>query len=418
MTVPQDRQDRPALVLVDAFSTGSMLARQAAETHRVLHVRSRDLASGTFGASLPTALLAEDLTYPGHEADVLAHLAARRPVGVVAASEFGVEVADELAHRLGLRGNDPALSAARRDKSLMMDALSRAGVPTARQCRSADPAELLDWWRRHPDIARLVVKPLDSAGSDDVYTCDSEQEVLDACRAVLGKTNIMLRVNEEVLAQEYLAGDEYIVNTVSRDGSHWFTDAWISRKQVREGGRRIYEAEDLLTPDDPVLDIILPYIARSLDALGITDGPAHSELILTARGPLLLETGARISGLANPAALDLCTGADQVSLTLDCHAGDGVALAARPARYPVLQRARCVNLMARRAVPLPLAALTSALERIPAFESVRFRIADGAPTRPTVDLNSSPGAVFLVHPDPVEIDNAHKVIRELEHELL
>ena len=68
--------------------------------------------------------------------------------------------------------------------------------------------------------------------------------------------------------------------------------------------------------------------------------------------------------------------------------------------------------------PRAMAFTTSALERIPAFESVRFRIADGAPTRPTVDLNSSPGAVFLVHPDPVEIDNAHKVIRELEHELL
>ncbi|MFI9002933.1 ATP-grasp domain-containing protein [Streptomyces sp. NPDC053541] len=417
MTVRNDGPGRPALVLVDAFSTGAMLAREAARDHTILHVRSRATASDTFVASLPHELFAEDLSYPGREAEVLTRLAERRPVAVVPASEFGVEAADELARGLGLRGNDPALSAARRDKFLMMEALAAAGVRTSRQYRSGDLGELLAWWRGQ-GLSRVVVKPLDSAGSDDVYTCETEDEVAAAFEAVMGKTNLMLRVNEAVLIQEYLAGDEYIVNTVSRDGTHWFTDAWISRKEVREGRRKIYEAEDLIAPGDPVLDTILPYVSDALDALGITDGPGHSELILTEDGPVLLETGARISGLANPAALDRCTGANQVGLTLDCHAGGGVRLAARPVRYELLESGRCVNLIARRSVPLPAEAVRAELERFPAFESVRFRIADGAPTRPTVDLNSSPGAVFLVHRDIAEIDRAHKALRELEHELL
>ncbi|MFG2607155.1 ATP-grasp domain-containing protein [Streptomyces sp. NPDC048514] len=417
MSAQTDRQQRPTMVLVDAFSTGAMLAREAAGRYRVVHVRSRALVPDTFAASLPTEVFEEDLTYPGHTEEVLRRLAELRPVGVIPASEFGVEAADEIAGRLGLRGNDPARSAARRDKFRMMEALSAAGVRTSRQCQGADLERLLNW-RRTAGLERVVVKPLDSAGSDDVYTCDTDEEVTEAFEAIIGKTNLMLRANETVLVQEYLDGDEYIINTVSRDAKHWFTDAWISRKTVGEGKRKIYDLEDLLAPGDPAIARIFPYVADCLDALGITDGPAHSELILTADGPVLLETGARVSGLANPAALDRCTGANQVSLTLDCYTPGADTLTSRPVHYPQLEQARCVNLIARREVPLDTRAIREALRKLPAFESVRFRVAESAHTRRTVDLNSSPGAVFLVHVHQAEIDRAYKELRELEHELL
>ncbi len=413
---PQGPQP-PVVVLVDAFSTGAMLAREAAGHYRVVHVRSRDVVPATFAASLPTEVFTEDLTYPGHTEEVLRRLAELEPMAVIPASEFGVEAADEMAARLGLRGNDATCSAARRDKYLMMEALAAAGVRSSRQCHGAELAPLLAW-RRAAGLGRVVVKPLDSAGSDDVYTCDTEQEVAAAFEAVIGKTNIMLRTNETVLVQEYLDGDEYIVNTVSRDGTHWFTDAWISHKTVQDGKRKVYDSEDLLAPDDPAIEQIFPYISDCLDALGITDGPAHSELILTAGGPVLLETGARLSGLANPGALDRCTGANQVGLTLDCYTPGAETLTRRPVRYPQMEQARCVNLVARREVALDTGRIRAALERLAAFESVRFRVADGAPTVRTVDLNSSPGAVFLVHENQAEIDRAHKELRELEHELL
>ncbi len=408
---------RPTLVLVDALTTGAMLARAAAADHRLVHVRSRDRLPETFAASLPVELFAEDLNHPGRAEEVLGRLRELQPCAVIAASEFGVEVADELASRLGLRGNDPALSTARRDKSRMMEVLAAAGVPTPRQLRGTEPEQLLSWRREH-GLGRVVVKPLDSAGSEDVYTCDTEEEVAAAFRAGIGKTNLMLCANEAVLIQEHLAGDEYVVNSVSRDGEHWFTDAWISRKRMTAGKRLVYDHEDLLAPDAPELDGILGYVGEVLDGLGIAHGPAHTELILTPDGPRLLETGARLSGLANPPALHRCTGADQVTLTLDCHTRDAASLRARPRRYERRESARCVNLLAHREVPLPTQALREALRQLPAFESVRFRKADGTPTRPTVDLNSSPGVVFLVHRDPDQIESSYKLLRDIERELL
>ncbi|MFJ5631822.1 ATP-grasp domain-containing protein [Streptomyces goshikiensis] len=412
-----DVPDRPVVVMVDAFSSGALLAHQAAGRYRLIHVRSRRELPATFAATLPAGLFEEDLTYPGHAQDVLRCLAEAGPAAVISASEFGVETADEIAAALGLRGNDPALSAARRDKALMMEALAASGVRAPRQLRATDHDQLVAW-RREQGLDRIIVKPLDSAGSEDVFTCVTDQEVKDAVEAVIGKTNLMLRANEAVLGQEYLDGDEYIVNSVSRDGTHRFTDAWISRKVTVDEGRKIYDYEDLLAPDDRRLGAILPYVCEVLGALGIANGPAHTELILTPGGPVLLETGARISGLANPAALQRCTGSDQVTLTLDCHTTDASVLARRPLRYARQASARCANLIAHRAVPLPGRAIREALERLPAFESIRFRKGDGALTSRTVDLNSSPGAVFFVHQDDMEIERAYRALRALEHELL
>jgi biotin carboxylase len=411
-------EDNPStVVLVDAFSTGALLARQARHRHRLIHVRSRSHLPATFSASLPAELFTEDLSYADQADDVLRRLAEQAPVAVIAASEFGVEVADEIAAKLGLRGNDPALSHVRRDKFHMVEAAAAAGLRTARQQRCSDVAGLLEW-RRAAGLGRTVIKPLDSAGSDDVFISDSDAEVCAAVQAIIGKTNLMLRTNAAVLAQEYLVGDEYIVNSVSRDSRHWFTDAWISHKVTMRDNRRIYDCEDLLSQADPRFTEILGYVSGVLDALGIANGPAHTELIYTAAGPVLLETGARLSGLANPRALDRCTGVNQVDLTMDCYLGEGRALAAQPSVYARREQARCVNLIAHREIPLPARVLRDELERLPAIESVRFRIADQAMTRPTVDLNSSPGVVFLVHQDAAEIERSYRTLRRLEHELL
>ncbi|MFI9504524.1 ATP-grasp domain-containing protein [Nocardia sp. NPDC052566] len=411
------RRAPSTVVLVDAFSTGALLARRVREDgHRLIHIRSRAELTATFAASLPGELFDADLSYADQADEVLRLLAELDPVAVIAASEFGVEVADEIAAKLGLRGNDPALSHARRDKFHMAETVAAAGLRTARQRRGNDAATLRQW-RRETGLWRMVVKPLDSAGSDDVFISTTDEQTRDAVEAILGKTNLMLRTNEAVLAQEYLVGDEYIVNSVSRDGIHRFTDAWISHKVTVRDNRRIYDYEDLLSPADRRFSEILHYVSGVLDALGIANGPAHTELICTTDGPVLLETGARISGLANPAALDRCTGMNQVDLTIECYVGDGGALA-QPAIYPRREHARCVNLIAHRAIALPVDALRTALERLPAFESVRFRRADQAITTPTVDLNSSPGVVFLVHHDAAEIERSYRTLRRLEHELL
>ena len=368
-----------------------------------------------FVSSLPAGLFLADFSYAGDEENVLQRLSEYRPTAVICGSEFGVEVADELAARLGLRGNPPQLSGSRRDKGYMAEALARAGVPVARQVRAAVPEDVLRW-RASVSVSDVVLKPIDSAGSEDVYFCTSDEEVLDAFPRIVGKENLMMRRNRNVLCQERLVGDEIVVNSVSRDGQHWFTDAWWSRKLCRSG-RTVYDREDLIRPHDPVLDDVLPYVSDVLEALAIEQGPAHTELILTSAGPRLLETAARISGLANPPALTACTGADQVGLTVDCFLSDGKDLARRPVRYPVFRQARVLNLIADRRVRFDRCKVSAAVSGLPGFHSARLRVPHGGMTRVTVDLNSSPGVVFLVHENGHVIEQATEQLRKLEREI-
>lgn len=418
MTKTSNELVSPApVVLVDAYSTGAMLARAFGRLRPCLHVRSRQSMPDAFSASLPKDLFIADLTLRDDDIDTLvAALVPHRPGAIVAASEFGVELADLLAARLGLPGNAPELSRARRDKYLMAGVAAQAGVAVAGQMQGAELASLLQWYRLQP-VRRVVVKPLDSAGSDNVFICDDENQITDAVRQILGTTNLMMRDNHTVLLQHYLDGDEYVVNTVSHASRHWVTDIWKSRKILAGEGRKIYDYEDLLAPDAEEAATLVAYVGAVLDAVGVVFGPAHTELILTAAGPRLLETGARVSGLANPAALSLATGADQIELTIECHT-DATCLARRPLLYQRRKHARCVNLIARREGHLSHQALQQCFDRLASFESVRFRLADGARVRPTVDLNTSPGALFLVHDDPEHIDRDYRAIRQWEDQHL
>lgn len=417
MTNPCTDSTLAPLILVDAYSTGALLAQALAEHRPLLHVRSRNDMPPAFAASCPQTLFR--VHYGVHEEGLeplLEKLAAQAPAAVLTGSEFGVELADLLAARLGLPGNDPEYSAARRDKSLMAEQVAAAGLPVAAQLRTASSAEALAWFQARGE-STVVVKPLDSAGSDNVFICHDAGQLHAAIDCILGATNLMMRSNRALLLQEYLEGDEYVINSVSHQGEHWITDVWKCTKTLSADGRKIYDREDLLPADAPELDGLIDYVEGVLDALAITHGPAHTEVILTTRGPRLLETGARLSGLANPPALQAATGNDQVALTCTSYL-EPARLASFPKRYRLQQHARGLNLIARHSGVFAQLDVRKRLEALPSFYNARFRFTEGRPKTPTIDLNSSPGAVFLVHPSADRIRQDHETWREWEKDWL
>ena len=103
--------------------------------------------------------------------------------------------------------------------------------------------------------------------------------------------------NYSVLLQEYLAGDEYVVDTVSRDGVHKCVALWKYDKRVYNGAPVVYYGMQLLAIDsEPRLAEMVGYTASVLDALGIRYGCCHTEIMLVERGPVLVEVNCRIHG--------------------------------------------------------------------------------------------------------------------------
>ena len=152
--------------------------------------------------------------------------------------------------------------------------------------------------------ARCVVKPVQSAGSDDVFLCSNEEEALTAFGRINGTMNGIGLQNTCVLVQEYLKGKEYVVDKVSRDGVHKLVGIWEYEKRSVNGANFVYFGMRLMDPTSEKMQIMVRYADQVLDALDIKHGPSHMEVMLDNWGtaeapefvPCLVEVGARCQG--------------------------------------------------------------------------------------------------------------------------
>jgi len=213
------------VVVVDGYSTGRDLVRELVDRDvECLHLRSTpELPRAVAGCFDPTTYAA-DLGYVGDHIAAANFLSHFDPSAVIAGSEWGVIFAERIAHELKLPTNKPETAAARRDKFEMIETVGKAGLRVADQALVASLDEARNWANRHAKWP-LVIKPLASAGSDGVTVCHDHADIRCAIAKALGQENFMGGRNAKLLIQSYLAGPQYIVNTVSSRGRHYVTDA-------------------------------------------------------------------------------------------------------------------------------------------------------------------------------------------------
>lgn len=353
-----------------------------------------------------------NVVHRGDIEDTVRQLSAYQPVAVITGSELGVELADEISELMGLDTNGAKLSATRRDKFQMIEQVAAAGLRTPRQVHVTDGAELRAW---HREVGgRIVVKPLRSAAGDGVTFCDGPDQSEAALAAIMGRENIFSLPNLGVVAQEYLLGAEYIVNTVSRAGRHHVTDIWGSGRLSVNGITDLLVESVLLEPGAPGLDALTAYAFAVLDALGIQFGPAHLEIKLTPDGPCLVEIGARISGGELPYFAAEAIGESQLDWTVDCYV--------RPERFD----ARCgtpyrlKHYFAWSALASPYRGTLVSyrgleqIEALPSFRAARTLVAPGSAIQPTVNDLTYPLTVTLHHESDGVLQRDLNTIRYLD----
>jgi biotin carboxylase len=386
---------RPIVALVDAYHTGRLLPPAFSRLGvDAVHVQSTRTPLTTMTPPDPTHYRANLVC--GDRAAAAAELATYRPIAVVAGQEPGVRLADDLAARLGLTRNDAGLSAARRDKYEMVEALRRAGVRCAEHYRSDDPEAVVAWAERVADYP-VVVKPVAGSGSVGVEICADAGQVREAAEAVLGSRTMYGETNGEVLVQSYLAGPEYAVDVVSCQGRRYLGGVWVTYKR-RVGKHLVYDRKTLLNGDQSPVPELASYVDSALAALGIRFGPAHAEVIITPRGPTLVEVGARLSGSENPAFHDLTTGNNQADLTALAYCrpqeflGDHAGRAYRRLREATVYYCATEADGMVRSIDHEVVAEIRALDTV---YDVHLKYREGDRLHPTVDLTTSPMKVFL-----------------------
>ncbi|GAA0477045.1 ATP-grasp domain-containing protein [Streptomyces olivaceiscleroticus] len=414
-----DHSERgPVAVVVDGYATGIYLPA-AFERHgvQVLHVFS--------DRSVRNALAAPDLSsyIASFDADdeeaLIEELRRWSPLCVVTGSEMGVELADRLAERLGLDGNGTELSAARRDKYEMIEVLRRAGIPCTQQFKSSEP-EKLGAWADELDSYPVVVKPLSSTGSDGVTFCADRAAVITAARNIQSSADLFGSRNTEVLVQQRMDGTEYIVDVVSCRGRRFLAGVWRYEKRMLDSGRRIYDKDVLLSPDEHPVEELASYIHIVLGALGIDYGAAHAEVMMTDAGPMLVEIAARTNGNSHPDFHNACMGTNQIDLVAKA-AVDPDAFITGYAGQTYQKRAEG---MVHNAMTTLSGKVTGfderAIEEVNSLDAVFkmiVKLSAGSHIVPTHDLSSSPLRIFMSHQSRDAIIDDYRRIQKIKDQI-
>ena len=424
--VKMEKSISPIVAVVDPFSTGAILASELCKlNYGVVALYSAKLEQLANVQNLvPQGLsLAFDavIGFDDNISKIVDSLKSlNRPlVAIFAGAETGVELADQLSELMNLRTNGTALSEARRNKYVMGETIRAAGLRAVKQLRATSWGEIETWIHEwNPEPFKVIVKPMDSAGSDGVTLCLSLDEVRNAFNLIMGKVNGLGIVNKAVLVQEYLEGQEYVIDMVSRDGEHKVAAIWAYDRRAVNGAGFVCFGQRLLTADEPRCRELIDYQKKVISALGIRNGPTHGEVKWFKGEPVLVEVGARCHGAEGQWKIiaDYVYGYDQVQMSINAYLNEN-AFKIAPAE-PLTRNSygRLVFFIVQGEGMLEDIDpdMISEIEHMQSFISMEFFVKKGQYVKKTIDCYTFGGVLRMVHENLNQLLQDYERIREME----
>ena len=259
----------------------------------------------TFEGANPAGLLTLDFRDPAECARRVVEFSRTHPIdAVVGVDEETALAAAAISRALGLPSNPPEAAAAARDKALLRQALTDAGVPSPRSrvFRIEDGPEEAAASVAYP----CVLKPTFLAGSRGVIRADdpeSFRRAWDRIVAILAEPEVAARGGasaRRILVEEFVPGDEVAVEGLLTGGTLEVL-AVFDKPDPLDGP--FFEETIYVTPSRlprKTLEQVRRVTEQGCRALGLVHGPIHAELRLPPSGPSLIELAARsIGGLCS-----------------------------------------------------------------------------------------------------------------------
>ena len=351
-----------ALIMMDIFSEyhGLYLAYRARMVYGVATIIVfSDYMNGYFQTTMPPddeeldGLLAMTMPMTREETEswYSSLPTAIEIIGIHCESDSGLEASERFAELLGsarLRHcNTDGINPARRNKYLMNQVVSQAGLPVVRQRLCKTVEEALSFAKQELGMdddsdregspkasngdqksqPKVVVKPIRGVASDDVYLCATLDLVRTSFDKIHGSTifGAPRDKHDEVLLQEFAVGQEYAIDIVSKNGEHKVAAIWIYDKRPANGAPFVYYATKLYDGDDAT--IISDYAKKCLDSLGVEWGISHTEVIIgqendnegNKRVPRLVEVNCRQHNMDFIPLVMTCLGYNVFDMLLAAH---------------------------------------------------------------------------------------------------
>lgn len=264
------------------------------------------------------------------------------PEGVCAAAkEFGADgittVATDMPMRaiaytcqtLGLVGITPEVAVRATDKGEMIRAFQEHNVPHPWfYVVENGQIESVRSKLTYP----CICKPTDNSASRGVVIVENEAQLLEAVRysSENGRSGT-------VIVEELLVGSEISVEAFAVKGQ---VHVLAITDKITTGSPHFVE----MGHDQPsqfvgeTKEKIEKAAAAAMKAVGIENGPAHVEMMVTARGPVLIELGARLGGdFITTDLVPLSTGIDMLGATIHLACGEPVDVTVRNPRASTIR---------------------------------------------------------------------------------
>lgn len=232
---------------------------------------------------------------PGTEEE----LRALDPLAILPGTDAAMALAERLAISLTPSFANEAKTAIHRlHKAKMQEALVAAGIPSIPTLAARREAEVESWLQSEGlERAPLVVKPADSAGSDKVFLVPGGGDWKSCFRRVLSEpSKLNGKAHDTVIVQEQVQGTEFAIGTSSSGGRHYLAHMIQYTKGAPGKASTVYDYVEFIPYQEKVHAEIWVYVQRVLDVLGVRWGATHTEIMLTAKGPRLIESSPRMTG--------------------------------------------------------------------------------------------------------------------------
>ncbi|MBQ8345316.1 MAG: ATP-grasp domain-containing protein [Clostridia bacterium] len=249
------------------------------------------------------------------------------------ASDMPMRTVAAVSEEMGLCGIDMKTAVRATDKAAMRACLQEAGVPCPRFFAVSD-ASACEAAARELDCD-FVVKPADNSGSRGVFFLPRhcrKEELLEAYAYSHRFSRGGL-----VMVEEYMRGREVSVETLTVDSVCHIIQ--ITDKLTTGAPHFVEMGHSQPTAHDPeTVARICQIAADAGKAIGIQNGPSHTEIMVTEDGPKIVELGARLGGDCITTHLTpLSTGVNMVEACIR------IALGEKPMLTPTKQAGSAIR---------------------------------------------------------------------------
>lgn len=225
---------------------------------------------------------------------------------VTMATDMPMRAIAYASEKLGLKSISYETALKATDKELMIKALEKNHIahPKYVALGKEDVSFYLDRIT-YP----CITKPTDSSGSRGVHLVQSKDELMESVRYSFECSR-----RGRVIVEEYMIGQEISVEMLCQEGKAYVL---AITEKMTTGAPYFVEIghNEPARFDDKLTSEIEGAAKNACKAIGICDGAAHVEMIVTKDGPKIVELGARMGGdFITSDLVPLSTGIDMVWL--------------------------------------------------------------------------------------------------------